>query len=77
VNASDFAERDMDIMAVLVKAGLCDTRSDARRAVTQGGVTVDGEKVTDISVSYQLNDFAGDGKVVKRGKKKFAKVIAE
>ena len=77
VTADDFAERDMDIMAVLVKAGLCDSRSDARRAVQQGGVTVDNEKVTDISVSYKLDDFAGDGKVVKRGKKKFAKVIAE
>ena len=77
VNAEDFAERDMDIMAVLVKAGLCDSRSDARRAVQQGGVTVDGEKVTDIAASYKLDDFAGDGKVVKRGKKKFAKVIAE
>ena len=77
VNADDFSERDMDIMAVLVKAGLCDSRSDARRAVQQGGVTVDGEKITDIAASYNLDDFAGDGKVVKRGKKKFAKVIAE
>ncbi|MGN0344675.1 MAG: tyrosine--tRNA ligase [Lachnospiraceae bacterium] len=77
VTAADFAERDMDIMAVLVKAGLCDSRSDARRAVQQGGVTVDGEKVTDIAASYKLDDFSGDGKVVKRGKKKFAKVIAE
>lgn len=77
VSADDFTERDMDIMAVLVKAGLCDSRSDARRAVQQGGVTVDGEKVTDIAASYKLDDFTGDGKVVKRGKKKFAKVIAE
>ena len=77
VNASDFAERDMDIMAVLVKANLCDSRSDARRAVQQGGVTVEGEKVTDIGTSYKLEDFAGEGKVVKRGKKKFVKVVAE
>ena len=77
VSAADFAERDMDIMAVLVKAGLCDSRSDARRAVQQGGVTVDNEKVTDITVSYKLDDFADAGKIVKRGKKKFAKVIAE
>ncbi len=77
VTADDFAERDMDIMAVLVKAGLCDSRSDARRAVLQGGVTVDGEKVADIAAAYKLDDFAGDGKVVKRGKKKFAKVVAE
>ena len=64
-------------MAVLVKAGLCDSRSDARRAVQQGGVSVEGEKVTDISASYALDDFAGEGKVVKRGKKKFAKVVAK
>ena len=42
----------------------------------QGGVSVDGEKVTDISTTYTLDDFAGEGKVVKRGKKKFAKVVA-
>ena len=67
----------LDIMAVLVKASLCESRSDARRAVQQGGVSVDGEKVTDISTSYTLDEFAGEGKVVKRGKKKFAKVISK
>ena len=77
VSAEDFAAGNMDIMAVLVKAGLCDSRSDARRAVQQGGVSVEGEKVTDISTSYALDDFAGEGKVVKRGKKKFAKVVTK
>ena len=77
VSADDFAAGNMDIMAVLVKAGLCDSRSDARRAVQQGGVSVEGEKVTDISTNYALDDFAGEGKVVKRGKKKFAKVVAK
>lgn len=77
VSAEDFATGNMDIMAVLVKAGLCDSRSDARRAVQQGGVSIEGEKVTDISASYALDDFAGEGKVVKRGKKKFAKVVAK
>ena len=76
VNADDFANGTMDIMAVLVKAGLCESRSDARRGVQQGGVSVDGEKVTDIGATYTLDDFAGEGKVVKRGKKKFAKVVA-
>ncbi|MCI5934758.1 MAG: tyrosine--tRNA ligase [Lachnospiraceae bacterium] len=75
VSEADFAERDMDIMAVLVKAGLCESRSDARRAVQQGGVTVDGEKVSDIATAYKLANFDGEGKIVKRGKKKFAKVI--
>ena len=76
VNADDFANGTMDIMAVLVKAGLCESRSEARRGVQQGGVSVDGEKVTDIGATYTLDDFAGEGKVVKRGKKKFAKVVA-
>lgn len=76
VNADDFANGTMDIMAVLVKAGLCESRSEARRGVQQGGVSVDGEKVTDIGATYTLDDFVGEGKVVKRGKKKFAKVVA-
>ena len=73
----DLYNDKLDIMAVLVKASLCESRSDARRAVQQGGVSVDGEKVTDISTSYTLDEFAGEGKVVKRGKKKFAKVISK
>ena len=77
VTADDLYNDKLDIMAVLVKASLCESRSDARRAVQQGGVSVDGEKVTDISTSYTLDDFAGEGKVVKRGKKKFAKVISK
>ena len=71
----DFAEGDPDIMSVLVKAGLADTRSDARRAVQQGGVSVNSEKVTDIKAVYRPDAFSGDGMIVKRGKKKFAKVI--
>ncbi|MDD6482672.1 MAG: tyrosine--tRNA ligase [Lachnospiraceae bacterium] len=74
VTKADFADGKMDIMAVLVKASLSDSRSDARRAVQQGGVSVDGEKVTDITTSYIPEDFSGDGRVIKRGKKKFAKL---
>ena len=77
VTADDLYNDKLDIMAVLVKASLCESRSDARRAVQQGGVSVDGEKVTDISTSYMLDEFAGEGKVVKRGKKKYAKVISK
>jgi tyrosyl-tRNA synthetase len=75
LSAADFAERDMDIMAVLVRTGLDKTRSDARRAVEQGGVTVNDEKVTDTKTTYNADFFKGDGVVVKRGKKKFVKVI--
>ena len=75
LTAADFAERDMDIMAVLVRTGLDKTRSDARRAVEQGGVTVNDEKVTDVKTTYNADFFRGDGVVVKRGKKKFVKVL--
>ncbi len=64
----------MDILGVLVKAGLTASRSEARRAVEQGGVTVDGVKVTDIKTMYTAEVFAGDGIVVKRGKKSFKRV---
>ena len=75
LSAEDFAERDMDIMAVLVRTGLDKTRSDARRAVEQGGVSVNDEKVTDTKTTYNADFFKGNGVVVKRGKKKFVKVI--
>jgi tyrosyl-tRNA synthetase len=71
----DFAERDLDILAVLVKAGLDKSRADARRAVEQGGVSVNDEKVTDARTTYGADFFRGEGVVVKRGKKKFVKVI--
>lgn len=77
LSSADFAEGSMDILAVLVKAGLSPSRSDARRAVEQGGVTVADQKITDIKTMYNADSFTGDGLVVKRGKKKFVKVICE
>lgn len=77
VTAEDFPDGELDIISVLVKAGLCDSRGDARRNIQQGGVSVADEKVTDISTKYTLNDFKGEGLIIRRGKKKFAKVIAE
>ena len=72
----DFTDGSIDILS-LVKAELAATRSEARRNVTQGGVTMDGEKVTDIKASYTMDDFQGDGHVLKRGKKKFKKILAK
>ncbi|MBQ4307014.1 MAG: tyrosine--tRNA ligase [Lachnospiraceae bacterium] len=63
----------IDIVGLLVKAELNSSRSDARRAVEQGGVTVNGEKVTDIHASYTKDDLSA-GLLVKRGKKNFRKV---
>ena len=77
ISEADLQDGKLDIMGLLVVAGLAESRSDARRALQQGGATVDGEKVTDIATSYELAAFEGEGKVVRRGKKKFAKVIAK
>ena len=74
---ADLRDGSIDILGLLVKGGLAQTRSEARRNVQQGGVTVDGEKVTDIKASYDLDDFKGEGKVIRRGKKKYIKIIAE
>ncbi len=71
---ADFQDGSIDIMGVLVKAGLCASRSEARRAVEQGGVTVADEKVTDIKTTYAPEQFDGDGLVVRRGKKNFKRV---
>ncbi len=77
VTAEDFPDGELDIISVLVKVGLCDSRGDGRRNIQQGGVSVADEKVTDISTKYTLDDFKGEGLIIRRGKKKFAKVIAE
>ncbi|AOZ96320.1 tyrosine--tRNA ligase [Butyrivibrio hungatei] len=69
----DFRDGVVDIMQVLVSAGLCATRSEARRAVEQGGVLVNDEKVTDVKTTY-AKDFFADGIMVKKGKKSFKKV---
>ena len=71
----DFTEGKIDILTMLVKSGLVPSKSEARRAVEQGGVTIDGEKVTDIKTVYEASAFEGDGMVVKRGKKNFRKVM--
>ena len=77
LTAADFADGDLDILALLVKAELAPSRSDARRAVQQGGVSVADEKVTDIQTTYGADAFGADGLVVKRGKKKFVKVVVK
>lgn len=74
ITEADLKDGSIDIQAILVKAGMATSRSDARRSVEGGGVTVDGEKVTDLFLSFKPEDF-GEGKVVKKGKKTFKKVI--
>lgn len=71
----DFLDGQIDILSILVKAELAQSRSEARRNVEQGGVSVDGEVVKDIKTSYAADVFAGEGVLVKRGKKKFCRVV--
>ena len=69
-------EGQIDIGSVMVKAGLVKSKSEARTAIQQGGVTVDGEKITDFKTAYTKADLA-EGKLFRKGKKTFVKVIAE
>ena len=71
----DFEEGSIGILRLLVKAGLAPSNGEARRNVEQGGVSVDGEKVTDPKAQLTKDTFAGDGVVLKRGKKKFMKIV--
>ena len=73
LTADDFTDGAIDILTLLVKTGLVPSKSEARRAVEQGGVTADGEKVTDIKATFTTDAFR-DGIVLKRGKKSFMKV---
>ena len=72
----DFRDGTIDIISILHKSGLVPSRSEGRRAVEQGGVSVDGEKVTDFTKVYTAEEI-GEGIVVKRGKKNFRKVVVK
>ncbi len=72
---ADFNGDEIDILSILQKSGLAPSRSEARRNVEQGGVSVDGEPVKDIKAAYTKEQLSGEGLVVKRGKKKFMKVV--
>ena len=73
----DFRDGSIDILSMLAKSGLVASKSEGRRAVQQGGVAVDGEKVTDIAQTYTKETLSGEGVVLKKGKKNFRKVIAK
>ena len=70
----DLTDGSIDIMSLLVKTGLCSSKSDARRNIQQGGVSVDGAKVTDIGRSFSADELK-NGVVIWRGKKNSNKVI--
>ena len=75
ITDADLRDGIIDIMGLLVSAELCASRSEARRAIEQGGVTVNGEKITDIKTVYTPEAISTEEFVLKRGKKKFCKIV--
>ncbi|MCD8300524.1 MAG: tyrosine--tRNA ligase [Clostridiales bacterium] len=77
ITESDLANGKIDILGLLVAAGLCTSRGDARRNVQQGGVSVKGDKVTDIAVAYTPDEINAEDFVIRRGKKKYCRIVCK
>ena len=75
LSEEDFSEGRIDMISILCKSGLVSSRSEGRRAIEQGGVTFGEEKVTDVKAAFDSDIFAGEGVVVKRGKKNFRRIV--
>lgn len=71
----NFKEGKIDICGLLVASGLVTSRSEGRRAVEQGGVVLNDEKITDVKAEFDANFFDGEGAVLRRGKKNFKKIV--
>jgi tyrosyl-tRNA synthetase len=76
LNDDDFTNGTIDIITMLVKGELVKTRSDGRRAIEQGGVSVDGTKVTDIKMVYSKDIIGSEGLLLRRGKKNYRKIVS-
>ena len=74
LDAADLQNGGMDLISLLVKGGMVPSRSEGRRAIEQGGVTVDGEKVTDVRKAYTQEELTA-GVLIRRGKKTFKKFV--
>ena len=77
LSEADLTDGSIDILDLLVKSGLVASRSEGRRAVEQGGVTMEGEKVADFRAVFAGEDFHGEGKILKRGKKNFKRIVIQ
>ena len=75
LSEEDFTDGTIDMISILCKSGLVASRSEGRRAIEQGGVTLGENKVTDVKAAFERQMFEGEGVIVKRGKKNFRKVI--
>lgn len=71
----DLVDGALDVVTLLVKSGLCPSKSEARRAVEQGGVEAAGEKVLECGKCFSSEELSGEGIVLKRGKKSYNRVV--
>ena len=74
LTAEDLTDGKIGAMDLLVKTGLVKSKSEARRTIQQGGLTINDEKVTDVYADYGADAFAGEGMIIRKGKKSFRKV---
>ena len=77
LSGDDFEDGQIGILKLLVKAGLATSNGEARRNVEQGGVSIDGDKVTDVKAQIVKDSIGEEGIVLKRGKKKFMRVVVK
>ena len=75
LSADDFADGKISVIAILVKAGLAKSKSEARRLIEQGGVSVNDEKVKSLDFSLSADEIAANPAIIKKGKKIFHKII--
>lgn len=76
LTADDFQEGQIGIVDLLLRCGLTPSKGEARRLITQGGVSVNGEKVADANTSF-TQDQAKEGLMIKKGKKVFHRAVLE
>ncbi|MCR5824050.1 MAG: tyrosine--tRNA ligase [Lachnospiraceae bacterium] len=77
ISDEDLVDGSIDIISLLMKAGFVSSRGDGRRNVEQGGVSVNDDKITDFKKTYTKAELAGDGIILKKGKKNFCRMIAK
>ena len=75
LSEEDLTDGAIDILTLLVKSSLVPSKAEARRAVQQGGVSANGEKVIDIRQSFGKEILTGDGIILKKGKKNFHRIL--
>ncbi len=74
ITNDDLKDGSIDLISLLVKSELVKSRSEGRRTIEQGGVTVNGDKINDINASFTETDLSAGEFVIRKGKKKYMKI---